>query len=60
MDELVEEHVLGWKTTKELVEANVEYRDIDRFQIVIFLPSKTGPKWPKDGFRSLRIHVVIR
>ena len=26
MDELVDEHVLGRKTTKELVEANVQYR----------------------------------
>ena len=26
MDELVDEHVLGRKTTKELVEANVKYR----------------------------------
>ena len=26
MDELIDEHVLGRKTTKELVEANVQYR----------------------------------
>jgi len=26
MDELVDEHVLGRKTTKELVEANAQYR----------------------------------
>ena len=27
MNELIEEHVLGRKTTKELVEANAQYRD---------------------------------
>ena len=30
MDELIEEHVFGRKTTKELVEANTKYRNGDR------------------------------
>jgi len=29
MNELIEEHVFGRKTTKALVEANIRYRNVD-------------------------------
>lgn len=37
MDELVDEHVLGRKTTKELVEANVKYRSGDNSALVLIV-----------------------
>jgi hemerythrin-like domain-containing protein len=37
MDELVDEHVLGRKTTKELVEANVNYRNGDHSALAIIV-----------------------
>jgi len=37
MDELVDEHVLGRKTTKELVEANVNYRRGDHSALAIIV-----------------------
>ena len=37
MDELVDEHVLGRKTTKELVEANVNYRSGDHLALAIIV-----------------------
>lgn len=37
MDELVDEHVLGRKTTKELVKANVNYRSGDHSALAIIV-----------------------
>ena len=37
MDELVDEHVLGRKTTKELVEANVQYRIGDKSALAVIV-----------------------
>jgi hemerythrin-like domain-containing protein len=37
MDELVDEHVLGRKTTKELVEANVKYRSGDNSALALIV-----------------------
>ena len=37
MDELLDEHVLGRKTTKELVAANTKYRSGDKFALAIIV-----------------------
>jgi len=37
MDELVDEHVLGRKTTKELVEANVKYRSGEKSALKVIV-----------------------
>ena len=37
MDELVDEHVLGRKTTKELVEANLKYRNGEKSALTVII-----------------------
>jgi hemerythrin-like domain-containing protein len=37
MDELLDEHVLGRKTTKELVEANAQYRSGEKTALTVIV-----------------------